>query len=171
MDASSQEGLLARVAELESRNAIRDLVSDYCHGFDKRDYGRFLAIWWEDCVWDIGPPFGRFEGHDGIHAAIYDVLWPAWLETHHLTTNLKIEFIDAHNASSICDVDCVGTLNDDPQCQIVGASYYDQLQARQGEWRILERRVEIHYFNPVPGAILSRPETDVPSTARHPTEQ
>ena len=48
--------LQSRLTELEGRIAIRDLVSDYCHGFDKRDYARFLAIWWEDCVWDIGPP-------------------------------------------------------------------------------------------------------------------
>ena len=116
------EALLARIDELESRNAIRDLVSDYCHGFDKRDFKRFLAIWWDDCVWDIGPPFGRFEGHEGIHRAIYEVLWPAWAETHHLTTNLCVTFEDSDNASSVCDVDCVGTLTDGPTCQIVGGS-------------------------------------------------
>ena len=69
--------LVARVDQLESRMAIRDLASDYCHGFDKRDFERFLAIWWPDCVWDIGPPFGRFEGHPGIHEAVHSVLWPA----------------------------------------------------------------------------------------------
>ena len=98
-NADGLDALLNRVAELESRIAIRDLVSDYCHGFDKRDYDRFLSIWWEDCVWDIGPPFGRFEGHSGIHTAIHDVLWPAWRETHHLSTNLKIEFLDAAHDS------------------------------------------------------------------------
>ena len=61
------EALLARIDELESRNAIRDLVSDYCHGFDKRDFTRFLSIWWDDCIWDIGPPLGGFEGYEGIH--------------------------------------------------------------------------------------------------------
>ena len=50
------ERLAARVDELESRAAIRDLASNYCHGFDKRDFERFLSIWWPDCVWDIGPP-------------------------------------------------------------------------------------------------------------------
>jgi ketosteroid isomerase-like protein len=152
--------LVARIDELESRHAIRDLVSDYCHGFDKRDFGRFLAIWWEDCIWDIGPPFGRFEGHDGIHAAIYEVLWPAWAETHHLTTNLRITFDDPDNASSICDVDCVGTLNEGPTCQMVGATYSDRIQRRDGVWRILERDVKIHYFNPVPGTELSAPAED-----------
>ncbi len=151
------DALVARVDELESRIAMRDLVSDYCHGFDKRDYDRFLSIWWPDCVWDIGPPFGRFEKHAGIHEAIHEVLWPAWAETHHLTTNQRIEFIDADNAASVCDVDCMGTLNEEPTCQVVGATYSDLLQRREGSWKILERKVQIHYFNPIPGTVLAPP--------------
>ncbi|MCX2982831.1 nuclear transport factor 2 family protein [Halieaceae bacterium IMCC14734] len=157
-EAATLEALTARITELESRSSIRDLVSDYCHGFDKRDYDKFLSIWWEDCVWDIGPPFGRFEGHSGIHEAIYDVLWPAWGESHHLSTNLKITFSDTDNATSICDVDCMGKLIDEDTCTIVGATYADQLQRRAGVWKILQRTVTIHYFNPIPGTVLSAPE-------------
>lgn len=157
-DAQAEiNGLLVRVAELEARIAITELVSDYCHGFDKRDYPRFLAIWWPDCVWDIGPPFGIFEGHEGIYRAIHEVLWPAWIESHHLTTNLNIQFLDPQNATSVCDVDCVGTLAEDPQCQIVGATYDDTLQRRGGQWKILQRKVQIHYFNPVVGTRLVKP--------------
>lgn len=151
------EQLLARVDELESRIAIRDLASDYCHGFDKRDYDRFLAIWWDDCVWNIGPPFGRFDGHAGIHTAIHEVLWPAWQESHHLTTNQVVTFTDPDNATSVCDVDCVGTLAGEDVCQIVGATYRDRLQRRAGVWKISERAVRIHYFNPVPGTRLAAP--------------
>ena len=158
-EAATLEALTARITELESRSAIRDLVSDYCHGFDKRDYERFLAIWWEDCVWDIGPPFGKFEGHTGVYEAIYDVLWPAWGESHHLSTNLSIKFSDPDNASSICDVDCMGKLAGEDTCTIVGATYADELQRRDGVWKILQRSVTIHYFNPIPGTVLSAPES------------
>lgn len=150
--------LQLRVAELEGRIAIRDLVSDYCHGFDKRDYARFLAIWWPDCVWDIGPPFGTFHGHDGIHKAIHEVLWPAWGESHHLTTNLHISFLDRDNATAISDVDCVGTLVAGPDCQMVGATYRDTLQCRDGVWKILKRSVTMHYFNPIAGTHLAAPQ-------------
>jgi 3-phenylpropionate/cinnamic acid dioxygenase small subunit len=156
-DAVTIEALSARITELESRSSIRDLVSDYCHGFDKRDYDRFLSVWWEDCTWDIGPPFGRFEGHPGIHKAIYEVLWPAWGESHHLTTNLRIKFSDPDNASSICNVDCTGTLAGENTCTIVGATYADKLQRRAGIWKILQRNVTIHYFNPISGTVLSAP--------------
>ena len=158
--AAGLESLLERVDELESRVCIRDLASNYCHGFDKRDYDRFLSIWWEDCVWDIGAPFGRFDGHPGIHEAIHQVLWPAWQESHHLTTNQVIEFSDPDNADSICDVDCVGTLVADGSCQIVGATYNDVLQRRNGVWKICQRTVQIHYFNPIPGARLTAPEAE-----------
>ena len=161
-DAATISDLLSRVTELESRAAIRDLVSDYCHGFDKRDYNRFLSIWSEDCIWDIGPPFGRFKGHTGIHEAIYDVLWPAWDETHHLTTNLRIEFQDENNATSLCDVDCMGKLSGESICTVVGASYSDTLTREANGWKILQRNVQIHYFNPIPGAVLSAPEAATP---------
>ena len=68
--------LLARIDELESRSAIRDLVSDYCLGFDNHDWARFVAIWHADAVWEIGPPFGTFHGHAGIHKAVHEVLYP-----------------------------------------------------------------------------------------------
>jgi hypothetical protein len=149
--------LQARVDTLESREAIRELAFDYCHGFDKRDYDRFLNIWWDDCVWDIGPPFGRFEGHTGVYEAIHEVLWPAWKESHHLTSNNHIRFETADRANSVCDVDCMGVLAGEEVCQIVGATYTDCVERRNGEWKISQRSVAIHYFNPVPGTVLIAP--------------
>jgi ketosteroid isomerase-like protein len=153
---SSVETLLRRIDELESRNAMRDLVTDYCRGFDCRDFDRFLSIWWPDCVWDIGPPFGKFDGHAGINKAVKEVLWPAWRESHHLTTNLKVEFKDADNAHGVCDVDCMGALRDD-SVQMISATYVDQFLRRDGVWKIKHRDVVMHYFNPIPGAVMTPP--------------
>ncbi len=86
------QALEARIDQLESRFQFRDLVSDYCHGFDKRDLGRFMAIWWPDAVWEIGPPFGDFHGAPEISRAVTDILWPAWLQSSHYTTNLRVRF-------------------------------------------------------------------------------
>lgn len=153
-----QRDLLRRIDEIESRNAIAELAFNYCHGFDKRDFERFLSIWWDDCVWNIGPPFGRFEGHDGIREAVLNVLWPAWDQSQHVTSNLVISFDDGNNARSLCDVDCTGLLSDKPEATFVGASYADRLQRRDGVWKIAEREVTIHYFNSFAGTQLSRPE-------------
>lgn len=150
--------LEARIDRLESHQAITDLASNYCHGFDKRDFERFLSIWWEDCVWDIGPPFGAFSGHDGIREAIHDVLWPAWTSSQHVTSNTVIEFESADRARAIHDVDCMGLLADSTEATFVGATYEDELKRRGGTWKIARRAVAIHYFNTFAGTTLSKLE-------------
>lgn len=150
--------LEARIDRLESRFAIGELVAGYCHGFDKRDFERFLSIWWEDCVWNIGPPFGSFSGHDGIREAVHDVLWPAWGKSQHVTSNLVVSFDDDDTALGLCDVDCTGTLADSPEATFVGATYADRFERRAGVWKIAERTVDIHYFNSFAGTQLSKPQ-------------
>lgn len=145
-----------RLDRLESRFAMSDLVSDYCHGFDKRDWDRFLAIWWEDCVWEIGPPFGNFSGHDGIRAAVKEILWPAWRESSHFTTNLRVTFDGPDKADGVCDVDCIGTTADG-QAQTVAATYRDRFERRDGMWKIARRNVKIHHFSPLTGVVLTAP--------------
>ena len=154
--------LATRIDRLESRYDIEALVSNYCHGFDKRDYERFLAIWWDDCIWKIGPPFGDFSGHSGIHEAIHQVLWPAWAQSQHVTSNLVLTFTDADNATGVCDVDCMGLLTDSAEATFVGATYRDRYQRRSGCWKIAEREVCLLYTSPSPrDGLLSR----MPSSA------
>ena len=150
------DGLLRRIDELESRASLRDLVTDYCLGFDNHDWDRFISIWHADAVWEIGPPFGTFNGHEGIREAVYDVLYPVWRETHHLTSNLRITFRDADHARGVCNVDCMGATADDV-VQMISATYTDDFEPRDGSWKIARRQVEIHYFNPIPGAEMSAP--------------
>lgn len=149
--------LEARIDRIESRAAMHDLVSDYCHGFDKRDWDRFLAIWWEDCVWEIGPPFGNFEGHAGIEHAVKEILWPAWLASTHFTTNLVVTFDGPDHASGICDVDCIGTTADGV-AQTIAATYRDRFERRGGVWKIARRHVTMHHFSALPGVTLSPPQ-------------
>ena len=148
--------LLGRIDELESRAALRDLVTDYCLGFDNHDWERFISIWHADAVWEIGPPFGTFSNHEGIRKAVYEVLYPLWRETHHLTSNLRLTFDDPDHAHGICNVDCMGATTDDV-VQMISATYTDDFERREGIWKIARRSVVIHYFNPIPGAEMSSP--------------
>ena len=149
--------LLHRIDELESRAALRDLVTDYCLGFDNHDWDRFISIWHPDAIWEIGAPFGTFNGHEGIRKAVVDVLYPVWRETHHLTSNLRLEFSDPHHAHGVCNVDCMGATADDI-VQMISATYTDDFERRDGIWKIAKRHVVIHYFNPIPGAEMSAPD-------------
>jgi gamma-hexachlorocyclohexane dehydrochlorinase len=148
--------LIRQVDELQSRAAMRDLVTDYCLGFDTHDWDRFISIWHADAVWEIGPPFGTFKNHEGIRKAVQDVLYPVWRETHHLASNLRLTFRDPDHASGICNVDCMGATRDDV-VQMISATYADEFERRSGAWKIAKRSVTIHYFNPVPGARMSAP--------------
>ncbi len=151
------EALLERLDRLESRVDIEALASNYCHGFDKRDEALFMSIWSDDCIWNIGPPFGSFEGSAGVHHALIDILWPAWGISQHVTSNLVVNFIDNDHATSRCDVDCTGTLADSREATFVGATYSDVLERRDGAWKIKQRDVVIHYFNSFSGTNLSAP--------------
>lgn len=148
--------LILRVDELESRSALRDLVTDYCQGFDNHNWEQFISIWHEDAIWEIGPPFGTFNGHEGIRQAVVEILYPAWRETHHLCSNLRLEFEDPDHARGVCDVDCMGATADDI-VQMISATYTDDFERRDGVWKIAKRHVVIHYFNPIPGAEMIAP--------------
>jgi hypothetical protein len=148
--------LSRQVDELQSRVALRDLVTDYCLGFDTHDWDRFISIWHPDAVWEIGPPFGTFRNHEGIRKAVHDVLYPVWRETHHLTSNLRVTFKDRDHAHGICNVDCMGATKDNV-VQMISATYTDDFERRNNVWKIAKRAVVIHYFNPVPGAQMTAP--------------
>ncbi len=44
------DALTQRIDELESRAALRDLVTDSCLGFDNHDWDRFISISHTDAV-------------------------------------------------------------------------------------------------------------------------
>lgn len=146
-----------KIDELDSRAAINDLVTDYCQGFDNHNWKQFISIWHEDAVWEIGPPFGTFTRHDGIRKAVQEVLYPAWRETHHLCSNLRLTFHDADHCSGVCDVDCMGATADDV-VQMINATYRDEFERREGIWKIARRSVTMHYFNPLPNVEMSAPD-------------
>ncbi len=146
-----------RIEMLETRLALQDLTSDYCLGFDKRDMGRFLAIWWPDAVWEIGPPFGDFVGHEGVVHAVEDILWPAWGASTHYTTNLRITPASADVIEGICDVYCIGN-SSEGQAQSVAATYHDRFERRDGVWKIARRKVTMQHFSPLTGITLTAPQ-------------
>ena len=100
------------------------------------------------------PPFGSFSGHAGIKQAVFEVLYPVWRETHHLTSNLRVTFRDTDHAHGVCNVDCMGATKDNV-VQMINATYTDEFERRNGVWKIARRGVTMHYFNPIPGAQMS----------------
>lgn len=79
-----------------------------------------------------------------------------WSASHHLISNLKLTFDGPDHAHGVCDVECMGTSQDD-SVQMAGATYRDDFERREGIWKIARRHMTLHYMNPIPGAKLSTP--------------
>ncbi|TAL01962.1 MAG: nuclear transport factor 2 family protein [Rhodospirillaceae bacterium] len=50
---------------LEDKDAIRDLLANYCFYTDRKNPDALVALFTEDCVYD-GGAFGRFEGRAAL---------------------------------------------------------------------------------------------------------
>lgn len=130
--------------ELRSRQEIERLVAEYCHGCDKHDLDRFLAIWHPDAAWKIGEPYGDFYGTADIRRGL-ELVWSALPQSHHWTTNLVIDFDDGEHAHAISDCTADGE-DAEARTITISATYYDKFERRNGRWAFSDRTCNIHYF-------------------------
>jgi ketosteroid isomerase-like protein len=138
----------SRLARLEARTAIEELVANYCHGADRHDEATFLAIWHDDAVWEFPPPWGAIKGKEEIRGAINGLIWAGLPETHHWTTNLVVTLADdGASATGISDVYCAATDLDGRSMHIAG-TYHDTFERRDGRWGVAHRTVELFWFAP-----------------------
>jgi gamma-hexachlorocyclohexane dehydrochlorinase len=133
-----------RIDQLESRNAIAELVADYAHGCDKRQSSdRFMAIWHDDAAYLLGEPLGNRKGIDEIAEALADI-WEMTDESHHWITNLVVRFGDANAAQADADTICHCKLADGPEV-LVSGSYVIDLERRNGVWKIALCDLTVHW--------------------------
>lgn len=155
----TEQALVTRLDAIEDRFQIDRLVSDYCHGVDKRDVDRFMSIWHDDAEWLIGEPFGDFAGAEAIRHCTVDLIWPAFEESQHWTTNLAVD-IDGDSASGVCDVWATGIVAATPV--FIAATYYDDFERRGGRWGIAKRKVDMYYFSAFDRAWNQSPRINLP---------
>jgi gamma-hexachlorocyclohexane dehydrochlorinase len=149
------DDLVARVERLETELALSRLVSNYCHGMDRRDMGLFLSIWADDAVYRTNTQFGDYKGKAEIERGVREVMWPAFSATHHWTMNLVTE-VDGDTARSISNLSNQGVLADG-SALICAATYHDTFSRIDGTWLITMREIETHHFAPLPGVDWSLP--------------
>jgi hypothetical protein len=146
--AGTSRTLEGRVDALESQQAIARLVSEYSHGFDRREIDRFMAIWHDEAVYDLAEFGGRREGLDAIRAAVHE-LWTASAAAHHWMVNLAVDVdVDEDRAAGAChalafDVDA------EEQVTAVALTYEDAFERRDGRWGFVSRRVVLHRLVPL----------------------
>jgi len=142
--------LAEKVQHLLDRELIRDVIVRYCHGADRADRQVLDSVYWPDAVDDHGVFSGSAAEYiefllDG--AKVMD-------QMQHLVGNMLIRN-DATNAQ--CESYFIGYHRqrneaDEPFDFMAGGRYLDQLEKRDGEWRILDRKVVFDWFRTLKGS-------------------
>lgn len=141
----NDESLTASVAALTAREEIRQLAHNYCHGIDKRDRDRLLAVFADDAVWILAEGVTP-TGHAEI-AQMLDQIWAGHQLTHHWTANHVIEVV-GDRATGLCDVDSTVRAVDG-EWRRAAASYRDVYVQVDGTWRISRREAELSFLEPI----------------------
>lgn len=142
--ATSQDAgsLVERVARIEAREEIQNLIYAYGRALDSRDFVAFSNLFAEeDGTWDGG--MGIATGRDAIFELMDSTIGhasePVQPRSHHVMTNITIE-IDGDQASSTTKwIFVVPSESGDPRWQFLG-HYDDTFVHRDGQWYFLRRQ-------------------------------
>ena len=138
---------------LLDRLQIQDVVNRYARGLDRHDDDVLRSVFHEDAVDNHGPWVGGREA------------FVAWANGPcHQHTNAHLHQITTHN----CEIDgdiahtesyCqwVHRLKDEETVTVGGGRYVDRLEKRDGEWRIVVRRLVLDLFYEAKGSVFVTP--------------
>lgn len=125
--------------DLADRQAIRDCIMRQTRGVDRHDAKLMESAYHPDGVARFGPTivaaadYGEWSNE--AHAGRFG------LHLHHITThNCELDGDVAH-----CESYVLGTFlsPDQQRASVVSGRYFDRLERRDGEWRIVVRRTVI----------------------------
>ena len=130
---ATQDGRLA------DRQAVADVLVEYCCALDLMDLPALAALFTDDCVVEYGPgEFLRSRGSVALQKSL-ERMW-RWSRTSHHLSNVLIRFKGNDAAVSSSYVHAWHERPDGSTATIFG-QYHDQLVRREHGWRISERRM------------------------------
>jgi ketosteroid isomerase-like protein len=135
-----------RLDVVESQRAIERVIADYAHAWDHVDAELLGSLWYDDADFDLGDPFGVFTGPRAIEDGARGI-WKEIEKMHHWMANPRID-IDGDTASGVVAVDCFAT-SVEMGPAMIGGTYYDRYERRDGVWKFAERRFEMAYTTPM----------------------
>ena len=121
------------------RQAIADVLVEYCCALDVMDLPALAALFTDDCVVEYGP--GEFLQCHGSAALAKSLerMW-RWSRTSHHLSNVLIRFDGSDAALSRSYVHAWHERPDGSTATIFG-QYHDRFVRREQLWRIAERRM------------------------------
>lgn len=123
--------------EICDRQTIADILHRHCRGLDRLDSNTLQACYWPDAEVDYGGYVGPAQD---FAALVIAALKDSYELTRHALSNI---LIDLHASRARCEtyVNADHLLPGATQEMCFGGRYLDLLEKRDGEWRLLQRRV------------------------------
>jgi 3-phenylpropionate/cinnamic acid dioxygenase small subunit len=126
---------------LEEKDAIQEVLAEYCFRLDDGDFAEMAALFTENGTWDTA--FGRATGRAAIAELARDIRARAGDERPravHLVTNISIAL---HGASAQVRSNWTVVQNS-PQGPKIGSggAYRDELIKERGQWLFRYRKID-----------------------------
>ncbi len=140
-----------QIQELLDKKAIEEVLVRYCRTQDWLDDEGQASVFWPDADIDYG--FFRGSGADFV-TTVMDVERNA-LRRWHMGTNIQIKLTGPDSAIAESYGIAVGTGEADGKLRdnMYGGRYLDELEKRDGEWRISKRQYLLDWSTNFPNAI------------------
>jgi 3-phenylpropionate/cinnamic acid dioxygenase small subunit len=126
---------------LEEKDAIRDVLAEYCFRLDGGDFAGMAELFTEDGTWDTA--FGKATGRAAIAGLARDIRARAGAERPravHLTTNIVV-VLDGGRARVRSNWTVVQNSPEGPKIGS-GGGYADEMAKEGGSWRFRYRKID-----------------------------
>jgi uncharacterized protein (TIGR02246 family) len=147
MSATNTLSVEQRLDQVESRQAIREVMAGYAFGCDRHDAERFMGIWHDDAVWNVGGDFGDAQGSEEIRKVL-EGIWASSPETHHWITDVTVRFTGEDSAEGDAHTICY-VRNSEGAELFVSCDYDNAYERRDGAWRFSRCTLIIHWWKKV----------------------
>ena len=126
--------------QLEEKDAIRELMAEYCFCLDNNRFADMAALFTEDGTWDTA--FGKGTGHDGVEALVRQLRSApgARHRAIHHVTNIVIK-VDGERATGFSNWVTVQNSEHGPKIGSAG-SYTDDFVKQNGRWLFRYRKID-----------------------------
>jgi 3-phenylpropionate/cinnamic acid dioxygenase small subunit len=134
--------LADRIAMLEAREEIRNLIYEYGRTLDTRDFIAFSNLFAEQAgTWDggMGIATGRNAIFELMDSTIGHAPEPVEPRSHHVMTNIRIEVVGDAATATTKWIFVVPSASGEPRWQFLG-HYDDEFVRQDGKWYFLRRK-------------------------------
>jgi len=125
---------------LEEKDAIREVMAEYCFRLDNDRFAEMAAVFTEDGTWDTA--FGKGTGRGEVEALVRRIRQsdtPRPRAIHHVT-NIVIK-IAGNNATAFSNWVTVQNSEQGPKIGSAG-SYTDDMVKQDGHWLFRYRKID-----------------------------